>query len=115
MRAKARKDQPEPIEVPTALTVARWLWPDFVRVGDATFLQSSAPSAELLYEWFKGDLLGAEAFFNHTHVFDLFLHRSHYKRAWSKDRRHPDFTAGCLLGALMCEASVPAAVPGRLA
>ena len=72
--------------------------------GRRTVLRPSAPSAEYLDEWWKGDLLGAEAFFNHTHVFDLFLHRSHYKRAWWIDRRHRDFIVGCLIGALMCEA-----------
>jgi len=103
MRTKKRKAEPEEVEIPATLTVARWLWPDFVRVGAGTFLQSSAPSAEYLDTWWKADLLGAEAFFNHTHVFDVFLHRAHYKRAWSRDRRHRDFAAGCLLGALMCE------------
>jgi hypothetical protein len=98
-------------DVSAALTVARWLWPEFERFGDGTFLRTEPPMTRryltLTLKALKaegGDLLDTEAFINHTHVFDVFAHRADLKRAPWYNRRHPDFIVACRLGELMCEA-----------
>jgi hypothetical protein len=100
MRRTRRPVEQQAPELTTALAVARWLWPEFQKVGGGTLLCTT----EKLESWHSTrNILDDEAFHNHTHVFDLFAHRAYLKRAPWVDRTHPDFAAACRLGEIMCE------------
>jgi hypothetical protein len=65
MKAKRKPIGVEAPDVSTALEVARWLWPEFKRVGDGTFFGSTHLTPEDLTPQELGagrDLLGEEAF-----------------------------------------------------
>ena len=74
MRAKRKPVRVETPDVATALEVARWLWPEFKRVGDGTFLGpthfpgSKQLTPEDLEEGMQSgrEMLDEEAFHNHT-------------------------------------------------
>ena len=111
MKTKRQSRRTEPPDISTALEVARWFWPEFKRVGDGTFLGptlfpgSKQLTPEDLEKGMRGgrEMLDEEAFYNHTHVFDLFAHRAYSLRGPPFDRGHPDFAAACRLGVILCE------------
>jgi hypothetical protein len=85
------------ISVMAGLTVARLLWPDFVKENGCVFLarhsgSNPPPASDTATGW--------ESFMNHTHIFDEFANDASrfVSEEVAYDEAHPDFGSACELG-----------------
>jgi hypothetical protein len=95
------------IKVSTAIALLVIFWPDFEEVDGSIFLANDQPKSTSDLQ--NGlDRTGMEAFYNHTHMIDLFKHNASLQPIDEDDDRFydqddPDFSALCKLGKTLAQ------------
>ena len=89
------------VSIRSATTVSKVLWPEFVVVNDLVFFSWAAPEMVDLNMWY--DKTEVEQYLNHTHVLDLFSHRTYLDEDPWIDQSHEDFKLSCEFGVMWVE------------
>jgi hypothetical protein len=95
------------IKIGTAIAYLHIFWPDFEEVEGSIFIANDQPksTSDLQHGL---DRTGMEAFYNHTHMIDLFKHNSCRQPIDEYDEKffdydHPDFLSLCELGKTLAQ------------